>query len=132
MQDMDRSDRGGAIRKARRLLVATLIAVAVGEIGMRLYYWDGTSFGTHWGPLVERFERDFRFNRFDGPSRGPETSGHKAPGAVRILVQGDSITWGQGVKREADLYTSRAAAKSAGLRIQRGDGGSSLPRARSR
>jgi lysophospholipase L1-like esterase len=89
------------------LLVAALISISVGEIGLRLYYWDGISFGTRAGPLVARFERDFRFNRFDGPSRGPETDGQKAPGAVRILVQGDSITWGQGVKREADLYTSR-------------------------
>ncbi len=108
---MGGSDRGGAIWKACRiaggLLVAALISISVGEVGLRLYYWDGTSFGMHAGPLVERFERDFRFNRFDGPSRGPETNGQKAPGAVRILVQGDSITWGQGVKPEADLYTSR-------------------------
>jgi lysophospholipase L1-like esterase len=118
------SDRGGAIRKAWRiaggLLVAALISISVGEIGLRLYYWDGTSFGMHAGPLVARFERDFRFNRYDGPSRGPETDGQKAPGAVRILVQGDSITWGQGVKPEADLYTSRLlrSLQDAGSKLE--------------
>ena len=102
---MDRSDRARAIRTAGRigtgLFVAAIISISVGEIGLRLYYWDGTSFGAHAGPLVERYEKDFSLNRFDGPSRDPGTTGPKASGALRILVQGDSITWGQGVKRRS-------------------------------
>lgn len=61
--------------------------------------------------MVRRFQRDFVFNRFDGPSRGPEVSGSKAAGAIRVLVQGDSITWGQGVKSEESLYTTRLLRK---------------------
>lgn len=111
MTGKPRRYRARLIRKACRigagLLVAALISTSVAEIALRLYYRDGMSFGSHAGPFVSRYERDFRFNRFDGPSRGPETTGQKASGALRILVQGDSITWGQGVKREADIYTSR-------------------------
>jgi hypothetical protein len=87
-----------------------LIAFGVGEVFLRSIYRDGMSFGAHVGPIVERFERDFKFNRFDGPSRGPEVWGEKGPTQVRILFQGDSITWGQGVKDENLLYTSRLLA----------------------
>lgn len=122
--ELDGSDRARAIRKAGRittgLFVSAIISISVGEIGLRLYYPDGTSFGAHAGPLVERYERDFRLNRFDGPSRGPETTGEKASGALRILVQGDSITWGQGIKREADLFTSQLLRQlqDAGLMVE--------------
>ena len=76
-----------------------------GEIALRLLFWNGISFGVHDGPLVRRFERNFVMNRHDGPSRGPEVSGPKAPGARRIVIQGDSITWGQGVQLESQLYS---------------------------
>ena len=88
------------------LLVALLLGFGTGEAALRLLYHDGLSFAHHRGPLVRRFERDFEFNRYDGPSRGPEVSGPKRPGVVRVLVQGDSVTWGQGVQREQDLFTS--------------------------
>ena len=78
---------------------------------LRLAFMSGETFGSHVGPIVARFERDFRFNRFDGPSRGPETRGPKAPGAIRILVQGDSITWGQGIRYEDALFTTRTLNK---------------------
>lgn len=79
----------------------------VGELFLRIVFWDGKSFSAHRGPIVQRLERDFKFNRFDGPSRGPEPSGPKHPNGTRILIQGDSITWGQGVRNEEQLFSSR-------------------------
>ena len=92
---------------ALRGVAVIAIAFATGEIALRVLYWDGISFGAHEGPFVRRFERDFVTNHYDGPSRGPAVSGPKAPGVTRILIQGDSITWGQGVARESDLYSQR-------------------------
>jgi hypothetical protein len=86
--------------------VTILAFFGFGELFLRAAYPDGLSFA-HGGPLTHRFQRDFRFNHFDGPSRGPEVFGSKQPDEIRILVQGDSITWGQGVKEETSLYTDR-------------------------
>jgi len=72
---------------------------------LRLLFNDGASFGTRVNPITRRFERNFKLNRFGG-SRGPEAHGPKGEDMVRVLVQGDSITWGQGVKDEADVYPS--------------------------
>jgi lysophospholipase L1-like esterase len=120
IEDLHRASRGLLRRSAafaQRLLgreagilalivTVTLIAsLGLGEIYLRLAYPDGLSFGAKNGPLVARFERDFRFNRYDGPSRGPEIIGAK-PDSARILIQGDSVTWGQGVKEESSLYSS--------------------------
>lgn len=93
----------------------------VGELVLRIVFWEGESFSAHKGPIVQRLERDFKFNRFDGPSRGPEPSDpkhHLVPVSLnsptkgtRILIQGDSITWGQGVKNEEQLFSSRLLAR---------------------
>jgi hypothetical protein len=91
--------------------ISLLALFAAGELTVRWIYRDGMSFASHGGPLVRRFEQDFRFNRFDGPSRGPEVVGPKAPGELRVLFQGDSITWGQGVKDDTLLYTNRLLAQ---------------------
>lgn len=104
------SVREAILRKSKHglvgLLVATALFFAVGEIALRIVYAGGESFSTAAGPLVRRFQRDFRFNRYDGPSRGPEVSGPRSSDSVRVLVQGDSITWGQGVRDERLLFTS--------------------------
>jgi lysophospholipase L1-like esterase len=96
--------------KARTYLAIAAITIIVslgfGELYLRVAYSQGMSFRAKNGPLVARFERDFRFNRYDGPSRGPEVVGPKGENDVRILIQGDSITWGQGVKNERSLYSS--------------------------
>ena len=107
--------RGGqrrAVLAQVRALVATatislLAMFAAGELTLRWIYADGMSFSSHFGPLEQRFERDFRFNRFDGPSRGPEVAGPKTDGELRVLCQGNSITWGQGVKDARLLYPDR-------------------------
>lgn len=91
----------------RKLCIPILVAFLGGELFLRAIFWNGMSFGHHHGPMVRRFERGFRFNRFDGPSRGPDTIGRSSRDAVRLLVQGDSITWGQGVQDERLLYTAR-------------------------
>ncbi len=70
-------------------------------------FWEGESFSAHRGPIVQRLERNLTFNRFDGPSRGPEPSRPKHRNGARILIQGDSIAWGQGVRDEAQLFSSR-------------------------
>lgn len=99
------------IRNAKRYIVGLsvfmLIFFATGELALRLWFWNGASFSSHGGPIVKRFERHFKFNGFDGRSRGPEIYGHRRPNSVRVLVQGDSITWGQGVQREQELFTTR-------------------------
>ena len=94
-------------RYAVGLFVFMLIFFASGELALRLWFWNGASFSKHGGPIVERFEKHFEFNRFDGPSRGPEIVGHRKPNSVRILVQGDSITWGMGILHEHELFTNR-------------------------
>jgi len=94
-------------RYAVGLFVFILIFFATGELALRLWFWNGLSFSSRFGPIIERFERRFEFNRFDGPSRGPEIAGPRRPNSVRVLVQGDSITWGQGVQREQELFTNR-------------------------
>lgn len=103
--------RANVIRSAKRYVVGLsvfmMIFFATGELASRLWFWNGASFSSHFGPIVRRFERHFEFNRYDGQSRGPEIYGHKRPNSVRVLVQGDSITWGQGVQREQELFTTR-------------------------
>lgn len=87
------------------------VMFVTGEVFLRIVYWDGLSFRHHHGPMVERFERDFSENRYDGPSRGPEVTGLKSGDGLRVLIQGDSITWGQGVKDETVLYSARLLAQ---------------------
>lgn len=98
-------------RTLGQLLLGASVFCAIfflaGELFLRMVFWDGMSFSAHRGPIVQQLEKDFRFNRFDGPSRGPEPSGPKHPQATRIVIQGDSITWGQGVRKEENLFSSR-------------------------
>ncbi len=90
---------------ALRALAVVSISFASGEIALRALFWDGASFGAHDGPLVRRYERNFVLNRHDGPSRGPEVNGPKPTGGKRIMIQGDSITWGQGVRHESQIFS---------------------------
>jgi hypothetical protein len=101
--------RRSLLRTARTYLaivaIALIASLGVGELYLRLAYSEGMSFSGR-GPLTARFERDFQFNRYDGPSRGPELTRPSGDDGVRILIQGDSITWGKGVKEESSLYSS--------------------------
>jgi lysophospholipase L1-like esterase len=101
--------RGAAKRWALRAgatgLVVALAAAGV-ELALRLVYPAGMSVANNTGALARRFNRDFVLNRYDG-SRGPALGSPAAERELHILVQGDSVTWGAGVKREEDLFTSR-------------------------
>ena len=86
--------------------ISLSIFLLVCEIILRVLFWNGETFGTHAGPIMRRFERNFILNAFD-ESRGPAVSGPKKNGEVRVLVQGDSISWGQGLQDEREAYPSR-------------------------
>jgi lysophospholipase L1-like esterase len=87
------------------IIAFTLIFFFSGELMLRFFFASGESFGSRVGPIASRFEQDFVFNRFDGPSRGPDISEQIPRGKVRILIQGDSITWGQGIRDEQSLFS---------------------------
>ena len=91
-----------------------VIFFLAGELFLRFVFWEGESFSAHKGPIVRQLERDFKFNRFDGPSRGPEPPGPKHPKGTRVLIQGDSITWGQGVRNEEQLFSNRLLTRLRG------------------
>ncbi|VAX16553.1 hypothetical protein MNBD_NITROSPINAE01-1618 [hydrothermal vent metagenome] len=78
----------------------TLTAVA-GEAFLRLIYIDGGK-TTSGGPGNLPFEATFNSN--SSSARWPVVKGNKKNGVKRILVQGDSITWGNGVREWTDLY----------------------------
>jgi hypothetical protein len=88
------------------VVFALAVAAVAGELFLRVWFREGASFGSFSGPIMDRFQRDFVTNRYDGPSRGPEIDPSRA-GAWRIVVLGDSMSWGQGVRREEEVYTAR-------------------------
>ena len=80
-------------------ILSLTLALAAGEIMMRIVYCDGGT-TTSGGPGGKRF---IYTTDTDG-MRGPHAEGPKRPGIKRILVQGDSLTFGQGVKDWKKLY----------------------------
>jgi lysophospholipase L1-like esterase len=101
------------IRRSRKrrfafsLIVAALaltLPLVAGEVAVRIVYRDGgrTTLG---GPGPYLF-----VHRFIDPvteRRTPVESGPKRAGVERILVQGDSITWGVGVRDWQQIYPNR-------------------------
>jgi hypothetical protein len=75
------------------LLLSLLFAAALGEAALRVWYRDGGR-RTLNGPGGYSFEHD----TIDGELRGPRNLDTKQPGVPRIMVVGDSITYGQGVR----------------------------------
>ncbi len=86
------------------LLVTLGLAAAASEILLRVVYRDAGR-RTLGGPGGQAFE----YTYFDPAKelRGPNASGPKAPGVTRLMVMGDSITWGQGVTAWTDTYPAR-------------------------
>lgn len=82
--------------------VFLLIFFITGELTLHLLYPDGVSFSNGVGPLVKQFYRNIVVNKYG--SRGPEILTNKSP--TKIIIQGDSFTWGQGIRLEKDIYTS--------------------------
>jgi hypothetical protein len=86
-------------------VVSIAIFVATGELALRIIYRDQGS-RTLGGPGQRRFEH----LATDGQNqRGRFDAGNKSPGTPRILVLGDSITWGQGVRDWQDTWPERVA-----------------------
>jgi hypothetical protein len=71
---------------------------------MRVVFFDGASFGAGAGPINARFNRFNQLNRFK--SRGPDAIGPKPAGRIRLMVQGDSLSFGHGIRGEEHLYQS--------------------------
>src|SRR5688572_14352063 len=86
------------------LVVSFAIFIATGEIGLRVIYRDAGK-RTLGGPGGRGFEHltlhDDRRGRFD--------VGAKNPQKPRILILGDSITWGQGVRDWQDVWPEQLA-----------------------
>jgi lysophospholipase L1-like esterase len=94
-------------RVAFSVIVGTLalsLPLLAGEIAVRIVYHDGGK-QTLGGPGPYSFEH--RFIDASAERRTPSDTGPKAPGVERILVQGDSITWGVGVRDWQQIYTNR-------------------------
>ena len=87
-----------------RCLLAAVVSFVTAEVFLRLVFFNGASFGSGAGPITARFARSFQLNQFG--SRGPDAIGPKPAGRFRIMVQGDSLTFGHGVQGESNLYTS--------------------------
>lgn len=93
----------------RLLLFAVSLGIflATGEVALRLIYRDqGTR--TLGGPGGHEFQHlaadgDMQRGRFD--------SGNKSPDKPRIMVLGDSITWGQGVRNWQDTWPEGVARR---------------------
>jgi len=102
---------GQAIASSRQrrfifsLIIGTLalsLPLVAGEIAVRIVYHDGGR-RTLGGPGPNAFEHHF----MDGERRTPADLGPKARGVERILIQGDSITWGVGVRDWQQIYPNR-------------------------
>jgi hypothetical protein len=86
------------------LLLSLTIFLATGEIGLRIIYRDAgkRTLGGPGGHLFEHLTvRDDLRGRFD--------IGAKNPGKPRILILGDSITWGQGVREWQNVWPEQLA-----------------------
>ncbi len=105
---------GHAVRRwaVRALLVvgSLSIALAGAEVALRIVYRDNGR-TTSDGPGDSRFAYTFPPWSTNRVMRGPSANGPKAPGVTRVLVQGDSITWGQGVSDWTQVYPARLLEK---------------------
>ncbi len=94
----------GLVLRVLLLLVSLTIFLATGEIGLRIIYRDAGK-RTLGGPGGHAFEhltvRDDLRGRFD--------IGPKDPRKPRILIVGDSITWGQGVREWQNVWPEQLA-----------------------
>ena len=87
-------------------IVSIILFLATGEIALRIIYRDGgqTTLG---GPGGGPFHYLFVF----GDRRGPLDEGPRRPGFKRLMILGDSVTWGQGVRDWWDLWPEQLAVK---------------------
>ena len=101
---------GGLSRRrlfAFRLIVLTMAVIlplAAGEIAVRILFRDAGKTTLN-GPGGQEFE----YNYLDRLTerRTQMVTGPKAPGVERILILGDSITWGIGVRDWQQIYPNK-------------------------
>ncbi len=86
------------------MVVSFAIFLATGEIGLRVIYRDGGK-RTLGGPGGYGFEH----LTLPHNQRGRFDIGAKHPQKPRILILGDSITWGQGVRDWQDVWPEQLA-----------------------
>jgi hypothetical protein len=83
------------------LVIALCLPVAAGEAVVRVIYRDGGTTTLN-GPGGKEFEYHFIDAATERRTRA--TEGPKAPGVERVLVLGDSITWGIGIRDWRHIY----------------------------
>jgi len=88
------------------IVIVLFVPIAAGEIFLRVVFSDGGE-TTPGGPGAKPFELTYSEQGF----RGPHAGGPKRPDVTRILIQGDSITEGAGVKEWKDLYPYKLLVK---------------------
>ena len=91
---------------ARAILLAfgLLLFVLAGEVALRAIYRDGGT-RTLGGPGGQPFDH----STIDGELRGRRDVGPKRPGVPRVMVVGDSITYGLGVHDWRQTWPERLA-----------------------
>ncbi len=105
----DREVTAPSTRGRTALLYALMAAISFGlalaasEIVLRVIYRDAGR-----TTLAGPGGREFVYTYVPGGElRGPMATGPKAAGVQRIMVLGDSITWGQGVTAWTDTYPAK-------------------------
>ncbi len=92
--------------RALLFIISLVIFFGTGELALRVIYRDAGK-RTLGGPGGHSFEhlavRDDLRGRFD--------IGPKTPGKKRIMILGDSITWGQGVRNWQDVWPEQLAVR---------------------
>ncbi len=96
----------------RALLIfgSLTVALVTVEGALRVVYRDNGR-STYNGPGSQPLSYTFPPWSSDGGTRGPRADGLKPTGVIRILIQGDSITWGVGVSDWTKLYPTRLLEK---------------------
>lgn len=85
-------------------LVSAIIFIGTGEIALRLIYPGGGRY-TLGAPGYPKFE----YINVEDEQRGRLDYGPKTPGVPRVMVLGDSITWGTGVRQWQDTWPEQLA-----------------------
>ena len=95
------------------LLFVFVLPLALAESVVRVIFRDGGR-TTSGGPGGAQFE--YEYVRPGTDLRTPTVAGPKAPGVERVLILGDSITWGAGVRDWRETYPNRLATILAASR----------------
>lgn len=82
-------------------LISLALCLAVGEIALRIYFHGG-GVRTLGGPGGGDFETLMRKGRY----RATVADWPKEPGFQRLMIQGDSISWGLGVRDWKHIYAN--------------------------